>query len=95
MWRGNIMTLIQARIVGEGAPANVWFTGSQDDQSNRDKMEEEEPGVIVDIEYFPEVEIKTYNVHRKTGDFVIGEAGRIDVNNGQTLKVKIISQRRN
>ena len=95
MWRGNIMTLIQARIVGEGAPANVWFTGSQDDQSNRDKIEEEEPGVIVDIEYFPEEEIKTYNVHRKTGDFVIGEAGRIDVNNGQTLEVKIISQRRN
>ena len=54
-------------------------------------MEEEEPGVIVDIEYFPEEEIKTYNVHRKTGDFVIGEA----VNNGQTLEVKIISQRRN
>ena len=30
---------------------------------------------------------KTYTVEAKAGDFIIGEVGRIDVNNGQTLEV--------
>jgi len=29
---------------------------------------------------------KTYTVEAKAGDFIIGEVGRIDVNNGQTLE---------
>ena len=43
--------------------------------------------MVVDVEYFPAEDVKTYNVHRKTGDFVIGEAGKIDLNNGETLEV--------
>ena len=30
---------------------------------------------------------KTYTVEAKAGDFIIGEVGRINVNNGQTLEV--------
>ena len=68
----------------------------QEDETNRDdhyeEVEEEgedlsEPQVIVSVHYFPEEDVKTYNIHRKTGDFVIGEAGKIDLNNGQTLEV--------
>ena len=43
--------------------------------------------MIVDVQYLPEQDVKTYNVHRKTGDFVIGEAGKIDLHNGQTFEV--------
>ena len=60
----------------------------QEDETNREEEEEEEePQVIVSVHYFPEEDVKTYNIHRKTGDFVIGEAGKIDLNNGQTLEV--------
>ena len=56
-----------------------------------DQSDHPELGLIVDIQYFPEQDLKTYNVHRKTGDFVIGEAGKIDVNNGQTFEVTLCS----
>merc|ERR1712002_830724 len=42
--------------------------------------------VQLDVEYNPVDETKTYNVHKKTGDYIIGEVGKIDVNNGQTLE---------
>ena len=33
-------------------------------------------------------EHKIYNVQAKAGDFIIGEVGKIDVNNGQTVEVR-------
>merc|ERR1719317_556441 len=42
--------------------------------------------VQLDIEFNPEDETKTYNVHKKTGEYIIGEVGKIDINNGQTLE---------
>jgi len=42
--------------------------------------------VQLDVEYNPVDETKTYNVHKKTGDYIIGEVGKIDVNNGQTVE---------
>lgn len=45
------------------------------------------PGQVqLDVEFNPEDETKTYNVHKKTGEYIIGEVGKIDVNNGQTLE---------
>jgi len=38
------------------------------------------------VEYNVEEETKSYNVHRKTGDYIIGEVGKININNGQTLE---------
>jgi len=38
------------------------------------------------VEYNAEGETKSYNVHRKTGDYIIGEVGKINVNNGETLE---------
>jgi len=38
------------------------------------------------VEYNAEEETKSYNVHRKTGDYIIGEVGKININNGQTLE---------
>ena len=32
-------------------------------------------------------ESRIYNVRANAGDFIIGEAGRIDINSGQTLEV--------
>ena len=43
----------------------------------------------LNIEFNPVEETKTYNVHKRTGDYIIGEVGRINVNNGQTLEVFI------
>ena len=33
-------------------------------------------------------ESRIYNVRANAGDFIIGEAGRIDINSGQTLEVE-------
>lgn len=38
------------------------------------------------VEYNADEETKSYNVHRKTGDYIIGEVGKININNGQTLE---------
>ena len=53
------------------------------------QYQEINPGqeVQLNIEFNPEEETKTYNVHKKTGDYIIGEVGKINVNNGQTLEV--------
>ena len=83
----NIMNLIQARLQENGLLL-MFLTGHcQEDHHEEEEEEMSEPQVIVTVQYFPEEDVKTYNVHRKTGDFVIGEAGKIDLNNGQTLEV--------
>ena len=41
----------------------------------------------VKVDFDHQDEHKIYNVQAKAGDFIIGEVGRIDVNNGQTLEV--------
>ena len=39
------------------------------------------------VEYNEEERTKSYNVHRKTGNYIIGEVGKINISNGQTLEV--------
>ena len=41
----------------------------------------------VKVDFDHQDEHKIYNVQAKAGDFIIGEVGRINVNNGQTLEV--------
>ena len=43
--------------------------------------------VKLNVEFNPEEKTKTYNLQKKSGDYIIGEVGKIDVNNGQTLEV--------
>ena len=38
---------------------------------------------------FRDNESRIYNVRANAGDFIIGEAGRIDINSGETLEVEI------
>jgi len=40
----------------------------------------------VKVDFDHQDEHKIYNVQAKAGDFIIGEVGRIDINNGQTLE---------
>merc|ERR1711962_917788 len=48
---------------------------------------ETNPGQYEAVVQFNEKdETQSYNVHRKTGDYIIGEVGKIDINNGQTLE---------
>jgi len=69
-------------------------TAFEDTNSLNDWMEntgyyqEANPGqeLQLNIEFNPVEETKTYNVHKRTGDYIIGEVGRINVNNGQTLE---------
>jgi len=42
--------------------------------------------VQLDVKFNPEEETKTYNLQKKSGNFIIGEVGKINVNNGQTLE---------
>jgi len=57
-------------------------------ETNPGQYHEVNPGqeVQLDVEFNPEEETKTYNVHKKTGDYIIGEVGKININNGQTLE---------
>jgi len=47
---------------------------------------ETEGQVQLDVKFNPEEETKTYNLQKKSGNFIIGEVGKINVNNGQTLE---------
>ena len=47
--------------------------------------------VIVNIITTPrDNQSRIYNVRANAGDFIIGEAGRIDINSGQTLEVGMV-----
>ena len=43
--------------------------------------------IIINSLSFRDNESRIYNVRANAGDFIIGEAGRIDINSGQTLEV--------
>merc|ERR1719220_2451876 len=59
----------------------------QYEESDEGKYLEINPGQYeAVVEYNAEEETKSYNVHRKTGDYIIGEVGKINVNNGETLE---------
>ena len=45
----------------------------------------------VKVDFDNRDEHKIYNVQAKAGDFIIGEVGKIDVNNGQTVEVTEIA----
>ena len=45
----------------------------------------------VKVDFDNQDEHKIYNVQAKAGDFIIGEVGRIDINNGQTVEVSYYS----
>jgi len=54
---------------------------------NEGQYHETNPGQYEAVVKFNEKdETQSYNVHRKTGDYIIGEVGKIDINNGQTLE---------
>merc|ERR1711962_488850 len=54
---------------------------------NPGQYHEKDPGQYEAVVQFNEKdETQSYNVHRKTGDYIIGEVGKIDINNGQTLE---------
>merc|ERR1711962_1739794 len=54
---------------------------------NEGQYHETNPGQYEAVVQFNEKdETQSYNVHRKTGDYIIGEVGKIDINNGQTLE---------
>merc|ERR1719220_1852635 len=56
-------------------------------EANPGQYHEKNPGQYeAVVEYNAEEETKSYNVHRKTGDYIIGEVGKINVNNGETLE---------
>merc|ERR1711981_540358 len=40
----------------------------------------------VKVDFDNQDEHKIYNVQAKAGDFIIGEVGRIDINNGETVE---------
>jgi len=64
------------------------FNPGQYHETNPGQYHEIHPGqeVQLNIEFNPEEETKTYNVHKKTGDYIIGEVGKINVNDGQTME---------
>jgi len=54
---------------------------------NPGQYTEVNPGQVeLQVEVDESESIKTYNVHKKTGDYIIGEVGKIDIKNGQTFE---------
>merc|ERR1712066_624653 len=55
-------------------------------QYHEDSQSEEYEVNNVKVDFDHQDNHKTYTVEAKAGDFIIGEVGKIDVNNGQTLE---------
>merc|ERR1711951_353403 len=55
-------------------------------RNHEDSYSEEYEVNNVKVDFDHQDNHKTYTVEAKAGDFIIGEVGRIDVNNGQTLE---------
>lgn len=59
----------------------------QYEETNNGQYHEINPGQYqAVVQYNEQEETKSYNVHQKTGDYIIGEVGKINLNNGQTLE---------
>lgn len=56
-------------------------------EENPGQYHENNPGQYEAVVQYNEAEAtKSYNVHQKTGDYIIGEVGKINIKNGQTLE---------
>jgi len=55
-------------------------------RNHEDSYSEEYEVNNVKVDFDHQDNHKTYTVEAKAGDFIIGEVGKIDVNNGQTLE---------
>lgn len=56
-------------------------------EENPGQYHENNPGQYEAVVLYNEAEAtKSYNVHQKTGDYIIGEVGKINIKNGQTLE---------
>ena len=70
---------------------NELHLGQQGQYHNFEKSYSEDYEVNdVKVDFDHQDEHKIYNVQAKTGDVIIGELGRIYVNNGKTLEVSLI-----
>ena len=73
---------------GDTAPAYQHDTAGDVSYSNLDTNYPGDYEVNeVKVDFDNQDEHKIYNVQAKAGDFIIGEVGRIDINNGQTVEV--------
>lgn len=72
----------------EESPGRYWEQSpGQYGESNPGQYHEINPGQYETVVEFNEQEAtKSYNVHQKTGDYIIGEVGKINKQNGQTLE---------
>jgi len=72
---------------GDTAPAYQHDTAGDVSYSNLDTNYPGDYEVNeVKVDFDNQDEHKIYNVQAKAGDFIIGEVGRIDINNGQTVE---------
>ena len=77
---------------GDTAPAYQHDTAGDVSYSNLDTNYPGDYEVNeVKVDFDNQDEHKIYNVQAKAGDFIIGEVGRIDINNGQTVEVSYYS----
>jgi len=72
---------IQAR-----KPVSSKYPSKGQYRNHEDSYSEEYEVNNVKVDFDHQDNHKTYTVEAKAGDFIIGEVGRIDVNNGQTLE---------
>jgi len=63
------------------------FNPGQYHEINPGQYTEVNPGQVeLQVEVDESESIKTYNVHKKSGDYIIGEVGKIDIKNGKTFE---------
>merc|ERR1712173_444183 len=67
-------------------PVSTQYPSQGQYRNHEDSYSEEYEVNNVKVDFDPQDNHKTYTVEAKAGDFIIGEVGKIDVNNGQTLE---------
>merc|ERR1712083_717127 len=80
LYSGQYQEEVYTKSVSSQYPSKGKYRNHEDSYSE----EYEVNNVKVDFDH--QDNHKTYTVEAKAGDFIIGEVGRIDVNNGQTLE---------
>ena len=80
---------------GDTAPPYHHDSSGDLDEDGYSNLDTNYPGDYevneVKVDFDNQDEHKIYNVQAKAGDFIIGEVGRIDINNGQTVEVSYYS----
>merc|ERR1711972_244485 len=67
-------------------PVSSQYPSQGQYRNHEDSYSEEYEVNNVKVDFDHQDNHKTYTVEAKAGDFIIGEVGKIDVNNGQTLE---------